>query len=74
MAPERIPIDFFYETRNTLPEELHNLKKALSENKEEIVTELFHYSLATGDAKYINIHRLVQEVTREKHREKQLFR
>ena len=68
MAPNKIPLSFFTEMRHKLPEELNGLKKALEKDGgAELATELRHYSLASGDAYYIDIHRLVQEVVRESH-------
>jgi len=67
MAPDRIPMSFFYEMREKLPPELNDLRKKFEDDKDEVTTDLRHCSLASGDAYYINIHRLVQEVVRESH-------
>jgi hypothetical protein len=68
MAPDRIPVAFFVEMREKLPSPICN------EFKDELsVLDAFSnikdYSLANGNAYFINIHRLVQEVTRKKHDE-----
>ena len=65
MAPDKIPVNFFVEMKHKLPEELKVLKEKLTRDSAELTTEFRHYSLATGDAYKINIHRLVQEVVRE---------
>lgn len=66
MAPDNIPVDFFVEMRDKLPMPLRSdLSTQLTAN--HIVTELRIYSLASGTAKYINVHRLVQEVVRKSH-------
>lgn len=66
MAPDHIPIDFFTKMRDKLPMPLKSdLSTSLTTNR--IVTELRVYSLASGTAKYLNIHRLVQEVIRKSH-------
>jgi len=67
MSPNRIPISFFVEMRYKLPEELNGLRNVLEKDSTELTTGLRHYSLASGDAYYIDIHRLVQEVVRESH-------
>ena len=65
MSPDKIPVNFFVEMRHKMPEKLNGLKEKLAQDSAELTTELRHYSLAAGDAYYINIHRLVQEVVRE---------
>lgn len=63
MASEKIPINFFIQTRDKLPIPLSDdLGNGLFKNR--IVTELRKYSLTGGNAEYINVHRLVQEVVR----------
>jgi len=66
MAPDRIPVSFFVEMRKKLPSPLcENLE---TEQKTiRVFNDIKSYSLANGDAYFINIHRLVQEVTRKKH-------
>lgn len=65
LAPDRIPVKLFSEKRELLPEPLcGNLSTILETNR--IVTELRRYSLTGGNSEYINIHRLVQEVVRNK--------
>ena len=66
MAPDRIPVNFFVEMRDRLPSPL---KEDLSDDdvKDRIVNGLRIFSLASGDAYAINIHRLVQEVVRKSH-------
>jgi len=66
MAPDRIPVDFFVEMREKLPDPLKtNLTKKQDTNR--VVTGLRDYSLTSGNAEFINIHRLVQEVVRKSH-------
>lgn len=66
MAPDNIPICFFVKMRDKLPMPLRSdLDTKLTTNR--IVTELRVYSLASGNAEFINIHRLVQEVVRKSH-------
>lgn len=66
MGADNIPVIFFAEMRNLLPDPLKNaLSKQLTLNR--VVTGLRTYSLASGTAEYINIHRLVQEVIRKHH-------
>lgn len=66
MAPDNIPVDFFTKMRDKLPMPLKSdLSTRLTTNR--IVTELRVYSLASGTANYLNIHRLVQEVVRKSH-------
>jgi len=66
MAPDRIPIAFFAEMREKLPSPIkEDLAKEITKNR--IVGDLQIYSLVNGDADYINIHRLVQEVVRKSH-------
>ena len=66
MAPDRIPVVFFTEMRHKLPEPLCNdLEKEKTKNR--VITELRSYSLTSGNAEYINVHRLVQEVVRKSH-------
>ena len=63
MASDNIPVDFFVRLRNQLPYPIREeLANRLSTNK--IVTELRHYSLTSGNAKYICMHQLLQEVVR----------
>lgn len=63
MDSERIPVDFFVQTRDKLSKPLcDELRDGRLKNR--IVTELRNYSLTSGNAEYINIHRLVQEVVR----------
>jgi len=68
MAPDRIPVAFFAETREKLPSPI---KEDMAETitRTRIVTELRIYSLTSGNADYINVHRLVQEVIRKNHKE-----
>jgi hypothetical protein len=66
MAPDRIPVTFFVEMREKLPSPLReDLSTAQKTNR--VFGDLKTYSLAKGDAYFINIHRLVQEVTRKSH-------
>jgi hypothetical protein len=66
MAPDKIPVSFFEEMREKLPSPIkEDMAKKASRNR--IVSELRTYSLTSGDAKYINVHRLVQEVVRKSH-------
>jgi len=66
MAPDKIPVSFFVEMRDKLPMPLQeDIGDDLKRNR--IVTDLRNYSLASGDADFINIHRLVQEVVRKSH-------
>lgn len=66
MGADNIPVNFFVEMRNLLPDPLKNaLSKQLTLNR--VVTGLRTYSLASGTVEYINIHRLVQEVVRKHH-------
>ena len=68
MAPDRIPVSFFEEMREKLPSPIkEDMAEQLTRNR--IVSELRTYSLTSGDAKYINVHRLVQEVIRKRHKE-----
>ena len=68
MAPDKIPVAFFAEMREKLPSPIkEDMAKELT--KLRIVTELREYSLTSGDADYINVHRLVQEVVRKSHNE-----
>lgn len=65
LAPDRIPVKLFTEKREILPEPVRsNLSAILETNR--IVTELRKYSLTGGTSEYIHIHRLVQEVVRNK--------
>lgn len=65
LAPDRIPVKLFTEKREILPEPVRsNLSAILETNR--IVTELRKYSLTGGNSEYIHIHRLVQEVVRNK--------
>jgi len=66
MAPDKIPVAFFVEMREKLPSPI---KEDMAEErlKIRITTELRNYSLTSGDADYINVHRLVQEVVRKSH-------
>jgi len=68
MAPDRIPVAFFAEMREKLPSPIKE-DMATELTKIRIVTELRNYSLTSGDADYINVHRLVQEVVRKSHEE-----
>lgn len=66
MAPENIPVEFFVKMRDKLPMPLRaDLSNRLTTN--HIITELRVYSLTTGTAEYLTIHRLVQEVVRKSH-------
>ncbi len=63
LAPDNIPVNLFIETRHNLPSPLReDIANELCKNR--IVTELREYSLTSGNAEYISIHRLVQEVVR----------
>lgn len=63
MASDNIPVDFFVKLRNKLPRPIRDdLKNRLSKNR--LVTELRNYSLTSGNAEYICMHQLVQEVVR----------
>lgn len=65
LASDRIPVKLFSQGREILPEPVRsNLATILQSNR--ILTELRRYSLTTGDSEHISIHRLVQEVTRNK--------
>jgi len=66
MAPDKIPVSFFVEMRDKLPSPLKD-DLADDDIKDRIVNGLRIFSLATGDAYFINIHRLVQEVVRKSH-------
>ena len=66
MAPDRIPVSFFVEMREKLPSPIkEDMAEEITTNR--IVGELRVYSLTNGDADYINVHRLVQEVVRKSH-------
>ena len=66
MGADNIPVKFFVKMRNELPAPLaDDLVKELTLNR--VVTGLRTYSLTSGTAEYINIHRLVQEVIRKNH-------
>jgi hypothetical protein len=66
MAPDKIPVSFFREMRHKLPSPLReDLDEEVGSNR--VVTELRTYSLTSGSAEYINVHRLVQEVVRKSH-------
>lgn len=66
MAPDKIPVDFFVKMRDKLPMPLKkDLSKIITTNR--VVTDLRTYSLTSGNSKFINIHRLVQEVVRKSH-------
>jgi hypothetical protein len=67
MAPNRIPVAFFSEMREKLPSPI---KEDMAEErlKIRITTELQRYSLTRGDADFIDVHRLVQEVVRKSHK------
>jgi predicted phosphodiesterase len=68
MAPDKIPVRFFVEMKDKLPSPLReDLSKEIKANR--VITELREYSLASGNNELINIHRLVQEVVRRKHKE-----
>lgn len=63
MDSEKIPVQFFVVIRENLMQPLlDELSNKLLTNK--IVTQLREYSLTSGNADYITIHRLVQEVVR----------
>jgi hypothetical protein len=66
MAPDKIPVVFFAEMREKLPSPIkEDMANEITKNR--IVSELRIYSLTSGDADYINVHRLVQEVIRRSH-------
>jgi chorismate-pyruvate lyase len=66
MAPDRIPVSFFADMREMLPSPIkEDMGSEITKNR--IVRELSVYSLTSGDADYINVHRLVQEVVRRSH-------
>jgi tetratricopeptide (TPR) repeat protein len=66
MAPDKIPVEFLVEMRNEFPMPLKEaLSKALSTNR--IVSELRACSLVSGNADFINIHCLTQEIIRQSH-------
>lgn len=66
MAPDKIPVSFFADMREKLPSPIkENMGDELFKNR--IVSELRTYSLTSGDANFINVHRLVQEVVRKSH-------
>jgi tetratricopeptide (TPR) repeat protein len=67
MAPYRIPVAFFARMREKLPSPIKE-DMAEERTKINIVGALRVYSLTTGDADYINVHRLVQEVVRKTHK------
>lgn len=65
MASNKIPVKMFVDACDLLPEPLCNdLHTIIRTNS--IVTELRKYHLTTGDGSYITIHKLVQEVVRNK--------
>jgi len=66
MAPDRIPVAFFVEMRDKLPSPLRE-ELATNQKTNRVFCDIKNYSLANGDAYFINIHRLVQEVTRKSH-------
>jgi len=66
MAPDKIPVSLFVNTRENLPSPLKE-DLAKTNTRLNIVTELRTYSLTDGNADYISIHRLVQEVVRKNH-------
>ena len=65
MAPDNIPLSLFIKARETLPEPL---RTELGEQKGliDVISALTEYSLVKGDKEFLSIHRLVQEVVREK--------
>ena len=66
MASDKIPVAFFVEMREKLPSPLReDLATELKTNR--VFGDLRTYSLADGNAYFINIHRLVQEVVRKSH-------
>jgi predicted MPP superfamily phosphohydrolase len=66
MAPDKIPVAFFVDMREKLPSPLReNLATELKTNR--VFGDIKAYSLANGNAYFINIHRLVQEVVRKSH-------
>jgi hypothetical protein len=69
MAPDKIPVKFFFEMRHKLPLELSKLRDTLEDemSRNSLLADLRKYSLSGGDNEYINIHRLVQEVVRKNH-------
>lgn len=67
MAPDKIPVEFFVKMREKLPMPLkEDLSEIITTNR--VVTNLRTYSLTGGNSKFINIHRLVQEVVRNSHK------
>ena len=66
MAPDRIPVAFFVDMREKLPSPLRE-DLTTKQKANRVFKNIKDYSLANGDAYFINIHRLVQEVTRKKH-------
>ncbi|MCL2198810.1 MAG: tetratricopeptide repeat protein [Defluviitaleaceae bacterium] len=64
MAPEQIPIDFFKQQADKFPEPLCNELK--EEEEDEIIANLIDYSLVKRDGDFLNIHRFVQKLGREK--------
>jgi len=66
MAPDRIPVAFFVEMREKLPSPLRE-DLSTEQKTNRVFKDIKDFSLANGDAYFINIHRLVQEVTRKSH-------
>jgi len=64
MAPDNIPLEFFTQGRNTLPQPLcDKLGAALTAN--EVIRDLTKYALVKRSGDCLSIHRLVQMVARQ---------
>jgi tetratricopeptide (TPR) repeat protein len=63
LAPDDIPLEIFRQGQEYL---LEPLKTELADELDDVVYELTKYSLAARDGDAIRVHRLVQEVVREK--------
>ena len=65
LDPDRIPLEILAEGAKHLPKVL---KQAAKDGKklDNAVTELRHYSLLEREKNYLNVHRLVQEVLRQR--------
>jgi tetratricopeptide (TPR) repeat protein len=65
MAPDNIPLEFFTQKTEALPEELGNeLNDELA--KDKIMRSITKQALAKRNGDFLSIHRLVQDVARHK--------
>ena len=65
MSPDGIPLTFFARQLEKLP---NPLKEEFNDElkQDELIAELFNYSLVKRDGDYLGIHRLLQEIGRER--------